>query len=1007
MMAEEPEDISTDTAEDSANEAPAEDSGADLLGGLESLLAEEGEGLDLPDDDLSENDLTDLFDDDEDEEESGEGAAPVGPRAAESSRDTRRRERSERNRRDREDYHNLESHLQATPLGLEISEDKMTARVNRITAESTIEQIHELIRQQKITFGIDEENIRSAIAKSSRGQNQFEVTVARGKAPRVMRNTEVRYHMPTELITGTEDAKTDFERLKVALEGPYLEACKSWRGPVRIVGKGDVISEILPAEVAPGTNVFGEEMAMGRVEDVTLEVGDHVTLSEDGQQTVADLYGYVGLIGGVPTVLSPIWVSSDHMEARFIFHKPAEPPPVPTEEDLHELLEMKWIEYGVMERQLELITIRLGEKQALPVTVPIAQGTPEIQGEDAQVKFAFDPYELMKWNQLQSLLSLKAPEAIQLGLTDIYEGGASTEEDDEDHSGIRFKAVRPGEVVVEKIPATTGVIGQDIQGEEVVADEGKDQPLEVGEGLQINDEELRATSAAFGYIALRWDIEVNVISPLWISPDRTTAFFLNLPQSGAPKYPSVEELTSLLEGLEITHGFVPERWAEILEDLRAGKRTREFLLPIAQGTSPVGGRDAQFEWSVQIDNDKPGKIMEDGSIDFRDRNMTTVAQEGDLLGKLIPPKPGKGGMDIYGNELKPPQPLNIEVVTDSRIYAEPEEDGSMAFFCETGGGISSDEELKTVKGRRHMRINIGVYPITNIEGDVDYSTGNIDFNGDVVIGGSVQSQFSVKATGTVTIGGYVEAGAYVTAGKDILIARGVVGTATELVAGGDIMSKFIQEATVRATGTVKVGSYIFNASVRAGGEVQVPGMGEGKSRALVGGLIWGAQGVTARSIGSPYNTSTRLVVGVDPDQVNRADQIRANMHTCDNKQRALLKKLGVEHLDLDLIKQKLARVASAKQKQQMLMAVKRIAKIAELERNQQEELEEIAEEQRKLAQRTQINVLNDLFAGVEIRIGEHTELIREDAEKCSFRLVTEDEEQKIFMDGLRNTPRMG
>ena len=85
------------------------------------------------------------------------------------------------------------------------------------------------------------------------------------------------------------------------------------------------------------------------------------------------------------------------------------------------------------------------------------------------------------------------------------------------------------------------------------------------------------------------------------------------------------------------------------------------------------------------------------------------------------------------------------------------------------------------------------------------------------------------------------------------------------------------------------------------------------------------------------------MVGVDPDQVNRADQIRANMHACEEKQRALLKKLGIDRLDLDLIKQKLARCPSAKQKQAMLVAVKRVAKVAELERNQQEELAEIAD----------------------------------------------------------------
>jgi hypothetical protein len=61
-----------------------------------------------------------------------------------------------------------------------------------------------------------------------------------------------------------------------------------------------------------------------------------------------------------------------------------------------------------------------------------------------------------------------------------------------------------------------------------------------------------------------------------------------------------------------------------------------------------------------------------------------------------------------------------------------------------------------------------------------------------------------------------------------------------------------------------------------------------------------------------------------------------------NSERVLLKKLGVDRLDRDLIKQKLARCPSAKQKQAMLVAVKRVAKIAELERNQQVELEEIA-----------------------------------------------------------------
>lgn len=998
-MTDEPQKRSETTRQAAPAPESAPKADDDLLGGLESLLQEEGSGFDLSaaDDDEEGDDVGGLFD----VGGAAPAAAPAAPSPSRSDavRDVRRHDRTERRRRDLEEYRNLEAHLQASPLGIKVGEDKMTVRVSRVTADNTLEQILDLLKREGVAHGIDVEALRAALAKAGRGQNQFEVVVARGKPPRVTKPTEVRHHLPQGLITGKDETKTPFERLKLAIEGQYLEACKSWQGPVRLVRRGDLISEIVPAEVTPGTNVFGEPVQLARVEDVSLQAGEHVTLADDGTRALADLFGYAGLIGGCPTVVAPIWVSRDHMEARFIYHAPKEQAPVPTEEDLHELLEMKWIEFGVMDRQLELICKRLQEKQALPVTVPIAQGTPEIHGHDAQIKYAFDPYELIKWNHLQSILTLKSREAIEHTLSEIYEGEGSEE------TGIRFKAVRPGEVVVEKLPATDGVPGKDIQGEDVLPTEGKDVPLEVGEGLDMGEDELRGTAARFGYVALRWDIEINVISPLWIAPDRTVAYFLNLPQSLHPKYPELAQMQGLLEELEIVHGFVPERWAEILEELKAGRHRDEYLLVVAQGTTAQTGHDAQFEWAVQIDRNKPGKILDDGTIDFRDRNLTTVAKEGDLLGRLIPPKPGTVGKDIFGADLNPPSPLNIEVVTDSRIYAEPEEDGSMAFFCETGGGISSDAEIKTVKGRRHKRINIGVYPSSNIEGDVDYTTGNIDFNGDVVIGGSVQSQFSVKATGTVAIGGYIEAGAYVTAGKDILVQRGVVGASTELVAGGDVMAKFIQEATVRASGDVKVGSYIFNASVRAGGQVLVPGMGEGKSRALVGGLVWGAQGISARSIGSPYNASTRLVVGVDPDQVNRAEQIRANMHACEEKQRALLKKLGVDRLDLDQIKQKLARSPSANHKQQMLMAVKRIAKVAELERNQQEELQQIAELQRKLAVKTSVNVVNELFAGVEIRIGEQTELVREDADRCTFRLVIDEDEQKIQQEVLRNAPR--
>ena len=109
----------------------------------------------------------------------------------------------------------------------------------------------------------------------------------------------------------------------------------------------------------------------------------------------------------------------------------------------------------------------------------------------------------------------------------------------------------------------------------------------------------------------------------------------------------------------------------------------------------------------------------------------------------------------------------------------------------------------------------------------------------------------------------------------------------------------------------------------------------------------------------------------------------------------MLERIGVPSLDVALIKQKLAFCRSPKDKQKILMMVKRIAKVAELEQSLQKELEEIAETQRKLALQTYISVHSQLFAGVELRIGEQTQIVNDDEERVSFNLVQGDDEQTI------------
>ena len=960
-------------AKQSAPEDGSSGAAKEILNGLEDLLEEEGVDLDQQEDGQIEDGLPALFNDKE-----NAASTTSQPPPPPQQRLTSHSARVDRRSRDLEDFKSLDAQMQLDPTGVQISEDRLSATISRITVDTSYEQILGLLKANNIVCGIDHEGIRAALNRAGRGQAVLGMVVARGRPPKITKGAEVVHHLPEKMLSARRQGSqmTDFERLKHALENPHLKEVKSWRGPVKIVRQGDVISRWMPARVEPGENIFGEPLYMEGPGRISLACGEHTSLSEDGTCCVADLYGFAGLIGDLPTVLPPIWISKNHTEARFVHYPSSEPLPTPTQEDLDHLLEMLWIEFGVMKKQLRLIRQRLSTGQSLPVTLPIARGSLETSGENAQLQYAFDANSVLTWNQIQHIWDLPTSQAIEKELGRLYENPTTP----------RFTAFNPGDLVIEKIPAVEGLPGKDIRGEEMIPEEGEDISLEAGENLVISEDQLRVVANSFGYVCLLRDVQMILFSPLWISPDKSAAYYVNLPQGSAPKYPRLPEMQDLLKQAEIRHGFEPERWLKNLTALEAGKLT-DYLILVAAGTPVRKGEDAIFEWGVDIGDQQPGKVLEDGSIDFRERNLTTVVKKDDFLGRLIPPRPGVSGKDVFGSDLIPPPALNIEVITDSRIHPEPEDDGSISFFAEMGGGIAREIKEKESKKSPQRRIHIGIYPITTIEHDVDYSTGNIDFNGDVVIGGSVQAQFSVKTTGSISIGGYVESGALIFAGKDIFVKRGVVGASTELVAGGDIMAKYIQEATVRAGGDVKAGSYIFNASVRSGGQVWAIGKGEGKSRALIGGLIWAARGVFALSIGSPYNTSTRLVTGIDPEHVNRVEQIRTNMQACEEKQQQLMETIDVDSLDIELIKQKLASCRDSGDKQAILICLKRIAKIAELEQNLQEELDEIAASQRKLAFRTSINIQNELFAGTEFRIGEQTLVIQNDETTLSYHLV--------------------
>lgn len=266
---------------------------------------------------------------------------------------------------------------------------------------------------------------------------------------------------------------------------------------------------------------------------------------------------------------------------------------------------------------------------------------------------------------------------------------------------------------------------------------------------------------------------------------------------------------------------------------------------VAKGTPAVDGHDANILYHFKTDKSLKPKMNEDGSVDFHSLDNINSVVEGDVLATLEPMDPGKPGMDVLGARIMPKKVKNRVLKHGNNIHVS-----------EDGLNLISD-----VKGHVELQGDrVFVSNTYEVADNVNTTTGDIDYEGNVSVTGSVMSGFTVKAKGDVTVGGVVE-GATIIAGGNIILARGIQGQKKGMLhAGGDIVTKFIESATVKAGGNIKTESIMYS-EVAAKGEVEV----SGKKGNIVGGLTRAGSLIECKTLGSAMETKTELEVGIDPE----------------------------------------------------------------------------------------------------------------------------------------------
>lgn len=173
------------------------------------------------------------------------------------------------------------------------------------------------------------------------------------------------------------------------------------------------------------------------------------------------------------------------------------------------------------------------------------------------------------------------------------------------------------------------------------------------------------------------------------------------------------------------------------------KKLTEVVKPyeiiVAKGVPPVEGLDGDLEMHIDYKEKVPGELEK---IDFRELNLIVSVEAGQVIATHIPSSAGTDGRDLLGQVIEANKVKDIVIRTGKNVTQIDND-----IVAEVSGRPSIDW--------REKMVDIDVNPEHYHEGEVGLESGNIRFEGDVRIGGSVQTAMFVGATGTVFIGGAV------------------------------------------------------------------------------------------------------------------------------------------------------------------------------------------------------------------------------------------------------------
>lgn len=449
------------------------------------------------------------------------------------------------------------------------------------------------------------------------------------------------------------------------------------------------------------------------------------------------------------------------------------------------------------------------------------------------------------------------------------------------------------------------------------------------------------------------DGKANII----IERDLLKAYLEVVPPAGGGNPCTIDMAKQALAEKSISFGINEDSIKEALQEENWG-----YKILVAEGKAPVNGRDAKIIYKFPLPSERIGpKVDEKGNVNYHDLGLIYNVKMGQLLVEKIPGDEGIPGTSILGTEIPAKKGKDIRLPRGNNTVADEDE---LNLYATIDGHVTITDN------------KVIVNPVLTIARDVDYSTGDIDFVGNVCINGNINPGFKVNSGGDIEIRGFID-GAEVTAAGSILVKGGITGCLKTLIKARDsIHAHFVENSRLDAGKDIIVREAIMQSYIKAGGNIKV----SDRKALIVGGTIQAGREVEAKVIGSQLATQTIVEVGVNPhlrDEYQILNRVKGEKKkTMDilNHNLQMFQKSGISPENL-----------SEKKKMELIKMLDNLKSLRQ-ELEQITERIAIIETEFQKTQAAKVRVMEIVYPGVRISIGQSIYIVNDPIKYSEFIL---------------------